>query len=494
MSATSAPFTEQSSSSAPALPLQSQQSPRRLSRRIATDLVGFVDAAAVVAGSLVPALIYQQFGELAINWPRLIQSSLVMAAIVYVCLRNLGHYDATRLHALPVEPLRLLGALTVAFLASIGIGMPFAPGNAHLWVWYAAWGATSFMLLLNLRTLSKAVLARMTAAGTFDTRVAVYGSGVVARRVHGFLSNPSLAIHFAGLFDDRHDASRTDLDGPALTGRLDDLVEAARAGRIDQIIIALPQSADERTQQIARRLEQLPVSLHVVTHIASDLIDEGPAHTVSSLGPVGLLDVKPKPLADWSRFVKEAEDRILGPILLVIALPLMALIALAIRIDSPGPAIFRQRRRGLNHQTIDMFKFRTMHVMEDGAEVKQATRDDPRVTRVGRILRRWSLDELPQLFNVVRGDMSLVGPRPHAVAHDDEYGELIHRYANRHQVKPGITGLAQINGFRGETTTTDAMRQRLEQDLEYVGRWSLWLDLKILALTLLRGWSGKSAY
>lgn len=464
------------------------------SRRIAADMVGFADILAVVAGGVVPAIIYQWGGDLPVNWPRHVQSSLVLAVIVYGCLRNFGMYDTARMHDFPIEPGRLVVSLGIAFLASIGLGMPFAPGNLHLWVWYLTWATVTFMLLLSLRIVARHVLARMTARGRFDQRIAVYGSGTVARRVHDHLRDARFGIHFAGLFDDRHDASRTDTGGPELTGRLNDLIEAGRAGRIDQIIIALPQAADARTQQIARKLEHLPVSLHVVTHIASDLIDEGPAHSVSNIGPVGLIDVKPKPLADWGRIVKGLEDRILGPVLLVLALPLMLLVAIAIKLDSKGPVLFRQRRRGLNQEAIEVLKFRTMRTAEDGADVKQATRDDPRVTRIGRFLRKWSLDELPQLFNVVRGDMSLVGPRPHALAHDEKYEDLIKRYSNRHQVKPGITGLAQISGCRGETDTADKMEKRLSYDLAYVGRWSLWLDLKILALTMIKGWGGKNVY
>ncbi len=467
---------------------------RRHSRRIAADLVGFLDVLAVVAGGLVPAFIYVKVGGLPFDWVKHLQVCLVSAVIIYGCLRNFGMYDTHAMHDFPVRPSRLLAALFIAFLAVLGLGLPFAPREMHLWIWYSTWMALSFMLLLDVRLVMRAVLKRMTKAGAFDMRVAVYGSGTIARRVHAHLADPALGITFAGLFDDRHEAGRVDSDGPSLAGRLDDLVAAARKGRIDQIVIALPQAADQRTAQIARQLEPLPVSLHVVTHISSDLVDHGPAHDVSSLGPIGLLDVKQKPLADWGRFVKSAEDRILGTLLLILALPLIALIAALVKLDSPGPVLFRQRRTGLNQQVIEVLKFRTMHVLEDGENLTQATRDDPRVTRLGRFLRRSSLDELPQLFNVVKGEMSLVGPRPHALAHDERFNEIIARYANRWQVKPGITGLAQISGWRGETDTPEKMEKRLEQDLAYVNGWSLWLDLKILALTVARCVTAKNAY
>ncbi|MDX2156403.1 MAG: undecaprenyl-phosphate glucose phosphotransferase [Hyphomicrobiaceae bacterium] len=466
---------------------------KRRSRRIAIDIVGFLDVAAVVAGGMIPAAVYAVTGGLAVDWLKHLQMCLVAAIIVYGCLRHYKMYDTGQMHDLPVQPGRLAASLGIAFVAVLGLGLPFAPKEMHLWIWYTTWITASFMLLLDVRCLARLVLARMTRAGAFDARVAVYGSGNVARRVEEHLRNPDLGIRFAGVFDDRHDARRLH-GGTQPDGRLDDLVAAARAGNIDRIIIALPHSADQRTVSIARKLEHLPVSLHVVTHIASDLVDAGPAHCVSSLGSVGLIDVKEKPIADWSRVLKGVEDYAIGGVLLLLSLPLMALIAIAIRLDSPGPVLFRQRRRGLNHRVIEVLKFRTMHVLEDGEGLKQATRNDPRVTRVGRILRRLSLDELPQLLNVLRGEMSLVGPRPHALAHDDHFEETVARYVNRQQVKPGITGLAQVHGFRGETERPEKIEQRIALDLKYVNTWSLWLDLQILALTPARILFSKNAY
>ncbi len=361
--------------------------PGRWSRRIAADLIGFLDAAAVVAGGMVPAVIYKISGGLDVEWIKHLQVCLVSAIIVYGCLKNYGMYDTNRMHDFPFYPGRLAASLGIAFVAVLGIGLPFAPRQMHMWIWYAVWLVISFTLLVNARYFARYILAKLTRARVFDARVAVYGSGAIARRVEEHLQNPALGIRFAGLYDDRYDAKRIDQAGPVPEGRLDDLIAAARAGAIDRIVIALPQVADQRTAAIAKRLEHLPVSLHVVTHIASDLVEAGPAHHVSSIGPVGLIDVKAKPLADWARALKWVEDYSLGAILLVVSLPLLALIAVAVKLDSPGPVLFRQRRRGLNHQIIEVLKFRTMHVAEDAGTVAQATKDDPRVTRVGRVLR-----------------------------------------------------------------------------------------------------------
>ena len=205
----------------------------------------------------------------------------------------------------------------------------------------------------------------------------------------------------------------------------------------------------------------------------------------------------PRPTAEgrWAPVAKRAEDLVLGIALLVLTLPLMVAIAIAIRLDTPGPALFRQKRRGLNNRPFDILKFRTMVYMP-GPElaVPQAQRHDPRVTRVGRVLRRTSLDELPQLFNVLKGEMSLVGPRPHALAHDERYGALIAGYADRHRVPPGITGWAQVHGYRGETDTLEKMQRRVDHDLAYLVNRSLLLDLRILVLTVRTVWRDRNAY
>lgn len=454
----------------------------RVSRRVAIDIVGGLDVAAVVIGAIVPAWIYGFTGGLLVNTVTVVKSALVTSMIMFVCMRAWNMYDTTRLHDLPVYPGRLLAALIMASFAALGLGIPFSVAEVHLWIWYAAWISASFSALLGMRLIARGVLKRMTEAGRFDTRVAVFGAGEIARRVQDHLKSDIAGVRFVGVYDDRP-RDRLDADGLSIKGRLDDLLAAGRNGSIDQIVIALPQSADRRMSMIAAKLQQLPVSIHMVTHISSDLVEGGPAHKVSAIGGVGLLDAKDKPLTDWAPFVKRAEDIVIGGALLVLALPLMALIAIGIKLESRGPVIFRQRRRGLNHATIDVLKFRTMRVLEDGENIPQAKQGDPRVTAFGRFLRRFSLDELPQLINVVRGDMSLVGPRPHALVHDDQWGEMISAYGVRHQMKPGITGLAQVEGWRGLVNSSSDIAERVAQDLAYIRNWSFSMDMRILLRT-----------
>jgi putative colanic acid biosynthesis UDP-glucose lipid carrier transferase len=215
---------------------------------------------------------------------------------------------------------------------------------------------------------------------------------------------------------------------------------------------------------------------------------------ILDFGPAKAIELQRAPLTKAQLAIKRSTDIVLAGLGLILLAPAFATIAIAIRLDSPGPVLFMQMRVGFNGRRFRIYKFRTMVTLEDGPVIRQACRGDPRVTRVGRILRRYSLDELPQLLNVLRGEMSLIGPRPHALAHDNEYDKLIASYAVRKKMKPGLTGLAQVNGYRGETREVYMMKQRVEHDLRYIDCWSLWLDIRILARTLLQLIMSKDAY
>ena len=324
--------------------------------------------------------------------------------------------------------------------------------------------------------------------------VAIYGmSSETTARVYREIEK-SYGLRFAGLFENR----TLDRIPPPITpidGDLEELLDLISRGKIDEVVITLPLVARERIAGITKRLQQFPVDVHLCTHVADDApILIGRAPVVTSIGAASMTRVQSRPMRDWDSIVKALEDRLIAGLLLIVLSPLFLLIGSAIRLDSAGPVFFRQRRHGVCGQTIVVWKFRTMRVMENGPVVQQATKGDPRVTRVGRWLRASSLDELPQLLNVINGEMSLVGPRPHAVAHDEYYGGLIETYVGRHQVKPGITGWAQINGLRGETEDPALMAKRVEYDIWYIQNWSLTLDLKILVLTPMFGLVHKNAY
>ena len=275
-----------------------------------------------------------------------------------------------------------------------------------------------------------------------------------------------------------------------LAGTLRDLPAVARKRDLDMVFIALPYHL-ERTKALLRELRTTSASVYLIPDISFVDLIQARADDVSGVPIIALCET---PFQGWAGFKKRATDVALASLMLIGALPVMLLIALAIKLTSPGNVIFKQRRYGLDGEEIIVYKFRTMTVSEDGEHVRQATRNDSRVTPVGRWLRRYSLDELPQLFNVLQGRMSLVGPRPHAVAHNAHYRKLIPGDMVRHKVAPGITGLAQVNGCRGETAELSEMQRRIDYDLDYLRHWSLALDLKILFRTALILFRSEKAY
>jgi Undecaprenyl-phosphate glucose phosphotransferase len=333
--------------------------------------------------------------------------------------------------------------------------------------------------------------------GRFRQRIAIVGGGKPAEEALTLLeTSRGLDIEIVGLFDDREDArSPQSIRKYHKIGKIEELAHYSRARRVDLIVVAIPLSAETRLLTILPRLWELPVDIRISGHTSNLKLN---ARAYTYLGKLPLLSVFDRPLKGWSLFQKEVLDRLLALIAIILLAPVMAGVALAVKVDSPGPLIFRQRRYGFNNEQIEVYKFRSMYADRcDAAAAKLVTRDDPRVTRVGRIIRKTSLDELPQLFNVLRGQLSLVGPRPHAAqakAAEALYEKAVDGYFARHRVKPGITGWAQINGWRGETDTRDKLEQRVKHDLEYIDQWSLGFDLYIIARTPFALFKSENAY
>ena len=329
--------------------------------------------------------------------------------------------------------------------------------------------------------------------GRLTRNVVVIGAGEHGRRFVEHLQKTDRSINLIGLFDDRKDRIPDYIAGYPVLGTLDDLMLFAREKRVDQVVVALPWGAEGRLFSWMRKLKNLPVEIRLCPDVIGLRI---PDLGISQLGGVPLINISEKPLAGWNWIVKAIEDRVLAALILILILPVMAAVAVAIKATSRGPVLFRQKRYGFNNEIIEVFKFRSMYVDQgqNGPVVDQATRHDPRITRVGRFIRRTSLDELPQFLNVLAGDMSIVGPRPHAVAHNEQYARLIDEYLARHKVRPGITGWAQVNGLRGETDTLAKMEARVQYDLYYIENWSLLFDLKIILATALVGFTDPNAY
>jgi len=330
----------------------------------------------------------------------------------------------------------------------------------------------------------------------FAREVVVGGGGQQLKHLLDYVAKRKAPfVTVRGVFVAQQDTDRANCGPFPILGTLDELGEYVRLNRniVDDVIVALPWSSDERLLALTNRLRELAVNVY----LASDLIgfrlnfQSPPDH----FGALPIVEVKGSPFSGWDAIIKTIEDYVLGAIAALLFLPVMLLIALAIKLDSKGPVLFRQKRLGFLNQEFDIYKFRTMEPQtRQGERTVQATRNDRRVTRVGRILRRTSLDELPNLINVLNGTMSLVGPRPHAIDHNQMFSELIGSYFVRHKVKPGITGWAQVRGFRGATDTPEKIQGRVSCDIYYAENWSLGFDLKIMLMTLIVCLTGRNAY
>jgi Undecaprenyl-phosphate glucose phosphotransferase len=382
---------------------------------------------------------------------------------------------------------RLAAGWTVTFLVAFALVFFLKLEGVFSRLFMAGWFVAGGLTLLGARAAFAFKVRSMTAAGLLDRRAAVVGGGDAAEKLLRELQADSGSdLRVLGVFDDRLDDRSPDvLAGFPKLGTVDDLVAYARHVRLDLVLFALPITAEERILGMLKKLWVLPVDIRLAAHSHKLRFK---TRTYSYIGSLPVLDMMDKPLADWDVVLKWLFDRIVGATLLLALSPVMIATALAVKLTSKGPVLFRQKRYGFNNELIEVYKFRSMYVeMSDATAARLVTRDDPRVTPVGRFIRRTSLDELPQLFNVVvRGNLSLVGPRPHAVhakAEERLYDEVVDGYFARHRVKPGITGLAQIKGWRGETDTQEKIQKRVEYDLQYIENWSLWSDAAILAAT-----------
>ncbi|MFT3688486.1 undecaprenyl-phosphate glucose phosphotransferase [Paenirhodobacter sp.] len=401
------------------------------------------------------------------------------------------------LQALRGYRLRLLRRFWPGLLLAVaaGWGAGWLTGAV---VWPAVSAAFLASFLLFGRLFARTLAGWALDFGLTERRAVVVGGGpLAAKLLDGLAANPENDIRICAIFDDRsNERSPPVVMAVPKIGAIRDLLPFARTAEIDMVIIALPLTAEERTRQIMRQLEVLPVDIRLSAYSAdmtflrrNDRVRKVPA----------LLSLAVTPLSEWDRIAKRALDIVLTSVaLLLLGLPMLA-IAIAIRLDSPGPVLFRQARHGYNHKPVMVWKFRSMYARDcDAAAKRVVTKDDPRVTPVGRFLRRTSLDELPQLFNVLGGQLSLVGPRPHALvalsSQQVAFAEMVDSYAARHRMRPGITGWAQVNGWRGEIDEPEKLRRRIEHDLYYIENWSIWFDLRILLMTPFHVLEGRNAY
>jgi Undecaprenyl-phosphate glucose phosphotransferase len=451
-------------------------------------LAGATDAAVILLASVGTGAFYHHiaYGDFG-NIVDFVQIGLAAAWLYLIPCIYLGDYSVTNYIERRMRARRISRLWTLAFVCLITIGFLTKSSEAYSRGWLVLFYLAGLPVLIFAHVLFVHVLAAGSQTGLIVAhRLLLVG---LPDEINDFLERHrpwSRGLEIVGIAT----LSRPDSFGNATQSRrfdeaLDATVRRARGLDLDGVFLAVPWSDQEVITRCAEAFMTVPASIHLTP---SQLFDRFGNISVARVGPVASLHLLRPPLSLLSIILKRVCDFILAAGILVGMLPLMLLVALAIKLDSRGPVFFVQRRYGFNQRPFAIIKFRTMTTLEDDANIAQATRDDRRVTRVGRYLRRWNIDELPQLINVLRGDMSLVGPRPHALAHDRAWGRTIALYARRHNVKPGITGWAQVNGYRGLIDSDERLQGRIACDLYYIDNWSVWLDIKILVATVF--WPG----
>jgi Undecaprenyl-phosphate glucose phosphotransferase len=458
--------------------------------------VRFFEILIVLAGGVIALYLWGDLipGSQLDDYLRVIAASALFFALI---AEVVGAYDVDALFSLRFGWQRLLLSWSMSALLLIStafilkVSADFSRG----------WAITSFITTTVLLAGSRAGMTmwvrRLKRQGIFNSRAVIFGAGTQGQRLAKYIrGNDRLTISLLGFFDDRRDGRVPVLvDDLPVFGTSNDLVAAIREGLIDQVIVALPWSAEERIREVVSRLALTPVRIRLAPDLASFAFAHRP---LVLLGDLPVLTLFERPISGMDAIIKRAEDLLLTIPLILVLSPLLILTAIAIRLDSPGPILFRQPREGFNNRLFDVLKFRSMtHESCETDAIQQATRDDKRVTRVGAFIRKTSIDELPQLFNVLKGEMSLVGPRPHAPstrAGGRLFNEIVQTYAARHKVKPGITGWAQVCGFRGETDTEEKLLKRLDHDLHYIENWSVTFDLYILFRTVIAVLAPKNAF
>jgi Undecaprenyl-phosphate glucose phosphotransferase len=425
------------------------------------------------------------------------------AAIVWVSAAAVFTFQVFDIYSVPAfrshvhQLSRLVVAWTLVFLFAFAITFFAKLDTSYSRIWAATWFSSGLVALCLGRFVLTALVRHWARDGRLIRRIVIVGGGREGESLLRMLEHEADSdVRICGVFDDRTgDRSPAVVAGIPKLGTVEDLVQFTRLTRVDLVLVSMPLTAEERVLSMVRKLWVLPVDVRLAAHM-SRLRFRPRAY--SYIGNVPVLDIFDKPIADWNMVLKTMFDRVAGALILLALSPVMIGTAIAIKLESRGPVLFRQRRLGFNNEVIEVLKFRSLyHEHADPAARRVVTKDDPRVTRVGRFIRKTSIDELPQLFNVLRGELSLVGPRPHAVeapTANRVWEEVVDGYFARHRVKPGLTGWAQINGWRGELDTAEKLQSRVEHDLYYIENWSLMFDLYILARTPFALLKSENAY
>lgn len=469
---------------------ESQKGRVPISASVISGVAAYVDSIAILGSGMIVYFWLDRFGADTL--------SLYIASVCAIWITIVMIFQFSELYRFEaiVRPVANIDSIIVAFgtgfLFMLAAAFAFKVSETLSRLWLGTFAVTAFSATLIARLLLAKIVVRLARKGVFSRNVIIAGTrDHVDRLVRRMERSRQAFVRFAAIFVD--ETADHLIAGYPVAGTLDDIPAYVRSATVDDVVIAIPWSEEKQILGLIDQMRELPVNVY----LGSDLIglrldfNEPPGHFAGA--PIH--SVVGHPMPGWAVAIKAIEDYVLGALILILLAVPMAIIALLIKLDSPGPALFKQDRLGFNNKKFSIYKFRSMRVADTAEEVTvQATKDDPRVTRIGRILRRSSLDELPQLLNVMNGTMSLVGPRPHAVDHNEHYSKHIRGYFGRHRVKPGITGWAQVNGLRGQTDTPEKMAERVRYDVYYTENWSLFFDLRILLQTFLIVFTGKNAH
>ncbi len=450
------------------------------------------DLLSIILSGILSYLYWVEFNSYALEYYIFAVSFVVFVSIILLDRGEL--YNPSAIMGPIWRSDGILVAVATSFLLFLSIAFSFNAIEIYADSWLIGFAVTSFLTIWVARDILREVFALLSRRHVLGRSLVVLGSGRQAtlflKRLH--LVQPHFT-HVAGVYDWDKANQLAEIEGHRIVGDLDDFEEAARREKIDDIVIAMPWNAETEITKVVERLKELPVSVFVSMDLVGYQLSYCPS--IGSNQELPMFELVQRPISGWGSILKRIEDLGLAILALILLSPLLGLVALLIKLDSPGPILFRQARLGFNNQQFDIFKFRSMYHREiPENRVKQVSKGDPRITKIGRFIRRTSIDELPQLFNVINGSMSLVGPRPHALSHNEEFAQKVRGYIARHRVKPGITGWAQVNGWRGETDTLEKIQNRTEHDTYYTDNWSLAFDIRILVLTVVSVLFHKSAY
>lgn len=452
-----------------------------LSPAMISGLVLGVDVVAILIAAVGSYLVFTNYNQFTLD--------NYLFATAFVCFVTAALFNHAELYTMDsiMRPVArsdafIIGILT-AFLFFLTIAFSVKVSEIYSRLWMYGFAFSSLTLVIASRLAIYRLLRSLSDRHVIGHAMAVLGVGDQAQEFITRLERVKpYFTRFHGVYAVDPSEVDRDIAGYPVLGDITALEAAARRGDIDDVVVAMPWNADRALTQAVERLKELPINVYIGSDLVGFHLQFRPAF--GTLENLPMFEVVQRPISGWSQLLKALEDYVIATVALILLSPILLLTAIAIKLDSKGPILFKQKRLGFNNQEFAIYKFRSMYVHEPPeGRTQQATKGDPRITRVGAFIRSTSIDELPQIFNVLKGEMSLVGPRPHALDHNEEFARSVRGYFARHKVKPGLTGWAQVNGFRGETDTLDKITGRVERDVYYAENWSLLFDVRIIVTT-----------